>query len=183
MPGSDKLSAEIGGVKLIERVHAVLEGFCREVIIVGDSGNDAETPGALRVRDGRPGRQGPLAGLEAGLYAASGSVVFVAAGDMPFVSAELALRLRDLVAGEEEVRAAVPRYAGQVHPLCAAYEREVAKDVSVALDSGVRSMKEFLASLSRVEYVEGDLETFGDPEKFLMNVNSAGDLDRARSMV
>jgi molybdopterin-guanine dinucleotide biosynthesis protein A len=38
-----------------------------------------------------------------------------------------------------------------------------------------------LRTLDAVEYVERELRRFGDPELFLMNVNSPEDLDRARS--
>lgn len=183
LPNADKLSADVGGSRLVERVYATLGEFCRETIVVGEAGREAEIPDARRVRDFRSGRQGPLAGLEAGLSEASGSVAFVAAGDMPFVCARLALHLCELVAGGGDLRAAVPRYAGRAHPLCAAYEAGVSAEVSSALDGGVRSMKGFLASLSRVEYVERELERFGDPGKFLMNVNSPEDLELARSMV
>ncbi len=182
LPASDKLSLDVGGAKLIERTHRVLRGFCSEIIIVGDGGPDANLPETRRVPDSRSDRQGPLAGLEAGLRAASNEVVFAAAGDMPFLSPELAAHLCGLVESGS-LLAAVPKYGGMAHPLCAAYRREVVDDVSAALDGGVRSMKDFLAPLSgRVEYVEDSLNAFGDPDVFLMNVNSPEDLELARSL-
>lgn len=181
LPGADKLSLEVGGTKLIERAHHVLREFCPETIIVGDGGANASLPETRRLPDSRPGGQGPLAGLEAGLAAATNDVVFAAAGDMPFLSRELAAHLCDLV-GKKELSAAVPVYGGQIHPLCAAYRRGISDEISAALDGGVRSMKEFLSSLGRVEYVEAGLERFGDPDLFLMNVNSPKDLERARML-
>jgi molybdenum cofactor guanylyltransferase len=76
----------------------------------------------------------------------------------------------------------VPRYGGTAHPLCAAYDRRILPQVRSVLDGGVRSVREFLDSLDRVEYVEGELQQFGDPELLLMNVNSPKDLDRARAI-
>lgn len=182
LPGADKLSLDVGGAKLIERTHRALRVLCPEIIIVGDGGSEANLPETRRVRDSRPGRQGPLAGLEAGLRTASNDIVFAAAGDMPFLSPELAAYLCGLV-GAGSLLAAVPRYGGTAHPLCAAYRREVVEEISAALDGGVRSMKDFLASLpARVEYVEEGLDAFGDPGLFLMNVNSPEDLELARSL-
>jgi molybdenum cofactor guanylyltransferase len=166
-------------MKLLERVHGVLRDFCSEITVVGDGG--PELPGTRRVRDSRPGRQGPLAGLETGLRASTNAVVFAAAGDMPFLSRELAVRLCETVENGN-LLAAVPVYGGRAHPLCAAYSREIETEVSASLDGGERSMKGFLASLGRVEYVGDGLETFGDPDVFLMNVNSPRDLERARSL-
>jgi molybdopterin-guanine dinucleotide biosynthesis protein A len=179
LPEADKLSLDIGGAKLIERAHRALRTFCPEIIVVGDGGSDAELPETRRIRDSRSGRQGPLAGLEAGLSASSNDTAFAAAGDMPFLSPELAVHLCELVE-EKGLPAAVPVYGGTAHPLCAAYRRDVADEISAALDGGTRSMKEFLASLGQVEYVEYGLERFGDPGLFLMNVNSPEDLERAR---
>lgn len=181
LPGADKLSLDVGGMKLIERTHRVLRGFCPEIIVVGDGGADAKLPGSRRVPDSRPGGQGPLAGIEAGLRAASNGIVFVSAGDMPFLSPELAVHLCELVE-KEELSAAVPMFGGRTHPLCAVYRRGVVEDIASALDGGVRSMKGFLSSLGRVEYVEEKLERFGNPDLFLMNVNSPEDLERARRL-
>lgn len=181
VPGADKLALEVGGVKLIERVHHVLRGFCAEIFVVGDGGADANLPETRRIPDSRPGGQGPLAGIEAGFRASSNETVFVAAGDMPFLSAELAAHLCELVE-RHELSAAVPMYEGKFHPLFAAYHRDAADEISAALDGGSRSMKSFLASLGNVEYIEDGLGRFGDPELFLMNVNSPEDLERARGM-
>lgn len=181
LPGADKLSLDVGGAKLIERAHRVLRGFCPEIIVVGDGGPDVELPETRRIPDSRPDRQGPLAGLEAGLRTASNKIVFAAAGDMPFLSPKLAAHLCGLVESGS-LLAAVPKYGGTTHPLCAAYRREVVDGVSAALDGGIRSMKDFLASLGRVEYVENGLYTFGEPDIFLMNVNSPEDLELARSL-
>jgi molybdopterin-guanine dinucleotide biosynthesis protein A len=131
-----------------------------------------------RVPDLRPGR-GPLAGIEAGLEAACLPRVFVAAGDMPFVPDALIGFLLDRISGGAS--AAVPVYRGRSHPLCAAYDRRILSVVSSALDEGIGAVRTLLDILGNVEYVNEELLRFGDPELFLMNVNSPEDLDRART--
>ncbi|HEX2182643.1 MAG TPA: molybdenum cofactor guanylyltransferase [Rubrobacteraceae bacterium] len=175
--GRDKLTLEVGGVPLIRRVHAALSASCEDVILVGR--NTSPLEGVRLVPDKRVGRLGPLAGMEAGLAAARYRPVFVAAGDLPFLPTELVGYLLERLE-EPGACAVVPRHGGRTHPLCAAYDREVLPAVRSALDRGVRSVREFVGTLDGVEYVEGGLRRFGDPDLFLMNVNSPGDLARAR---
>ncbi|MGH3147532.1 MAG: molybdenum cofactor guanylyltransferase, partial [Rubrobacter sp.] len=85
--GTDKLSLEVGGFPLLDRVHDALRLGCREVIQVG--GETSQRGGVRLVATERPGSQGPLAGMEAGLAAASYPLVFVAAGDVPFLPGAL----------------------------------------------------------------------------------------------
>ncbi len=175
--GEDKLSLEVGGLPLLLRVHQALVIWCKEVLIVGEAGTSPQ--GARRISGERPGGQGPLAGLEAGLAAARAPLVFVAAGDMPFLPAALVGyllgRLERAGAG-----AVVPRYRGRTHPLCAAYDRALLPLVGSALDGGVRAVRAFLEGLDEVDYVGEELGRFGDPDLFLMNVNAPEDLERAR---
>ena len=75
--------------------------------------------------------------------------------------------------------AVAPRHRNRVHPLCAAYDREMLSRVRSALDEGVRAVREFLERVDHVEYV-GELRRFGDPDLFLMNINLPQDLYLAR---
>ncbi len=173
--GRDKLRLRVGDATLLDRVHHALSSSCEEVFIAG--ARDYAPAGTRRIPDLRPG-EGPLAGIEAGLLAARRRPVFVAAGDMPFLTGDLIGYLLRLLSGS--VPAVVPVLGGRPHPLCAAYGREVQTVVSVALDRGVRSVRELLGDLPGVRYVgEEELRCFGDPELLLTNVNSPQDLARA----
>ncbi len=177
--GRDKLPLKMGNATLIERVHDALASRCGETIVVGDEGY--APAGARRILDLRPG-EGPLAGVEAGLLAARHRAVFIAAGDMPFLTGDLVGYLLGLLS--DHVPAVVPVYEDRPHPLCAAYGRELRPAVSVALDEDVRSVRELLEGLPGVRYVgEGELRRFGDPNLLLTNVNSPEDLARAQDML
>jgi molybdenum cofactor guanylyltransferase len=178
--GRDKLLLEVGGVPLLRYVRDALSARCAEIVVVGSGGDSARLGDIRRISDERRGGLGPLAAMEAGIAAASNQLVFVAAGDMPFVSGDLVSYLLDRLE-TRGVFAVVPRHQGRTHPLCAAYDREVLPQVRLALDGGVRSVREFLGGVDSVEYVEEDLWRFGDPDHFLMNVNSPEDLERARA--
>jgi molybdopterin-guanine dinucleotide biosynthesis protein A len=178
--GCDKLLLKVDGVPLLRRVANALSARCAEIMVVGEGGAAARLEKVRRISGERPGHLGPLAGMEAGLAAASYRLVFVAAGDMPFVSADLAGYLLGRLE-RRGVSAVVPFRRGRIHPLCAAYDREILPRVGAALDGGVRSVRELLGGVDSVEYVESELGRFGDPDLFLMNVNSPEDLDRARA--
>jgi molybdopterin-guanine dinucleotide biosynthesis protein A len=178
--GRDKLPLKIGNATLLDRVHDALASRCKEIVIVGERGH---APAEVRrISDLRPGRQGPLAGIEAGLLAARYRPVFVAAGDMPFLTGELVEYLVGLLS--DDVPAVVPVLEGGLHPLCAAYGWEVRPAVSAELDGGLRSVRGLLEALPEVRYVgEVELRRFGDPNVLLANVNSPEDLARARAML
>jgi molybdopterin-guanine dinucleotide biosynthesis protein A len=175
--GREKLSIEVGGTPLIQHAQNALSGYCNEVLVVG--GGDFRLEGARYVAGERPGRQGPLAGIEAGLAAARFDHVFVAAGDMPFLTRSVVGYLLERLE-RGDTMAVVPRYGGRTHPLCAAYDRALCPLVGSALDGGVRAVHGFLEGTTGVEYVGEELRRFGDPDLLLMNVNSPADLDRAR---
>ena len=178
--GRDKLPMEVGGEPLVRRVAEALSRRCDEVILAGPGAGLAGEE-VLRVEDDRPG-EGPLAGMESGLCAARFPLVFVAAGDMPFVSSELISHLLDELV-RREVQAVVPLYGGRPHPLCAAYARAVLPRVRSDLDDGVRAVREFVGRLERVAHVEeAELRRFGEPDLLLLNVNSPEDLRRAREV-
>ena len=178
--GRDKLPLKVGDAALLDRVYNAIAACCEDVLIVG--AREHTHAGAHLIPDLRPCRQGPLAGIEAGLLAARHRHVFVTAGDMPFLTRGLIKYLLGLLS--DRARAVVPDIGGKLHPLCAAYERELRSEVSAALDRGVRSVSGLLECLSRVRYVgEEELRRFGDPKLLLMNVNSPGDLVWARAML
>lgn len=177
--GRDKLPLKVGGEPLVQRVADALSRRCDELILVGPGAGPAGD--FLRVEDDRPGL-GPLAGMESGLCAARFPLVFVAAGDMPFVGSELVWYLLDELV-RREVQAVVPLYGGRPHPLCAAYARAVLPHVRSALDDGVRAVREFVGRLERVAHVqEAELRRFGEPDLLLSNVNSPEDLRRVRGV-
>ena len=175
--GREKLSIEVADLTLIERVKNALTGPCREVLVVGEGG--IRLGGVRRVAGERPGKQGPLAAMEAGLAAANHHHVFVAAGDMPFLTRGLVGYLLERLE-RSGAPAVIPRYGGRIHPLCGAYARALSPQVGAALDAGARAVRTFLEGIEGIEYVGEELRRFGDPGLLLMNVNSPQDLERAR---
>jgi len=91
--GSDKLAADAGGRPLLHLAVEAVGGACLEVIVAISTTGAAPSLPRLSVpvrlvRDSLPDA-GPLAGLVAGLEAASEGLVLAVAGDMPSLEADL----------------------------------------------------------------------------------------------
>lgn len=124
-----------------------------------------------------PGAAGPLAGLAAGLAAASHPRAIVVACDMPFLNERLLAHLLDSV---QDCDAAVLLAGGVPQPLHAAYSRDCLPTVESLLRLGARSMRDLLPRL-RVKYVSERRCRELDPQGLsCFNLNTAEDLRLAR---
>ncbi len=144
--GRPKALLQVAGTTLIEFVAGRLEPEFAEVLI---SANEvAQVPPALaaraRIVHDLHLNAGPLAGIEAGLAAASRPALLAVACDMPFVSPALARRLVADCAGHD---AAVPVVDGRPEPVCAAYAASAAGPISAALAAGRLRARDVLGEL------------------------------------
>lgn len=167
--GRDKASLTWAGESLAVRAASLLAAVCEPVALVG-AWVGPPVAGARVLPDRRPG-EGPLAGLETALEAASGAAVLLLACDLPAVDASLLARLarcgpRFGAAGPE---ARVAAAGGRLQPLCALYSGSCAPIVRDALDRGERAVHRMLRAV-RVTPVEA-----GDR---LVNVNTPEDWER-----
>lgn len=203
--GRPKAFLEVDGREMLDRVLEAGLGACGEVVLVvgagpgpfGEalrrygweaSGADPTTfrrgDVALRlVRDRTPGL-GPVAGLAVGLAAARRPLCFAAACDLPFLEGSLAAgllaRLDDAHGGGEgaAARAVVPVADGRRQPLAAAYTAGCAAAARRCVETGDRSMDDFLARLDEVREVPA--AGLAGPAPAFFNVNRPDDLRAAR---
>ncbi len=127
------------------------------------------------VADARPGFEGPLAGLLAGLRAAPTPLVLSSPCDTPFLAADLAARLqaaREAQAAEIAVAVSVGAQ-GQRHPqpTFALVPRALAEDLEAALAAGERRVRAWYARHKTVEVPFHD-------ERAFYNANSLQELTR-----
>ncbi len=164
----NKAFLELGGKPLVERSLEVLKATFAEVII---SSNDPELYAAYKIRvvpDAEQGK-GPLAGLAAGLQAASWDTAFFVACDMPFIQPGL---MRYLWQWVDAYDAVVPTGLFGSHPLHAYYHRHCLVAIEKNLRAGHYKIIDFYPEC-QVKYVkEEDLVAFGDVAKILSNVNT-----------
>jgi molybdopterin-guanine dinucleotide biosynthesis protein A len=115
--GTDKLSLEVGGRTLLDRVLDACSG-ARTVAAVGPR---RPTRGEVSWCREEPPGGGPVAAIAAGLARSSAPVVVVLAGDLPFVTRPLVDRLVEAVSDGD---GAVLVDAGEHRqPLAGAYRR------------------------------------------------------------
>jgi molybdopterin-guanine dinucleotide biosynthesis protein A len=157
--GSPKALAPIDGETLAERAWRLLGECCYERLAVGKRADRLPLPFEL-VDDGTAVRA-PLAGLVAGLQAASADLCVVVPVDCPRLTADA---LRRLIHGCRSVDAAVP----QSGPLPGAYRRTALPSLERRLAAGELRIRDALAEL---DVAEVDL-----PDAVLVNVNTAGEL-------
>jgi molybdopterin-guanine dinucleotide biosynthesis protein A len=156
--GSPKALAELHGETLAARAWRILGDVCDERIAVGKAG-ELELPFPV-VDDGTDVRA-PLAGVVAGLRAASHDLTVTVPVDVPAITADaleaLASACRD---------AAVP----QTGPLPGAYRRSALPALERALAEGRLALRAVLDEL--------DVATVPLDEAVLTNVNTPDDLRR-----
>jgi molybdopterin-guanine dinucleotide biosynthesis protein A len=174
--GRDKASLTVGGVATATRVARVLTELCEDVLLVGKD-PPANAPGR-RVSD-PPGPPCPLRGIVAALGATEAERVLIVATDLPLVTPALLLAI--LAWPRAEV--VVPRPGGVPQPLCALYQREVAKRAASArLQTDRLAAKGLLAELQASYLEDTDLAEV-DPEGVaLANLNTPEDLARAEKL-
>jgi molybdopterin-guanine dinucleotide biosynthesis protein A len=122
---------------------------------------------------------GPLAGIAAGLAAATTPWLFVLAGDMPWVSRALIERI--LAHADDESDAAGIRIGSRPEPLCTALRTEVWRPIVTGrIAAGLLKASALLIDEQvRVRWIE-EVEVRGvDPElRSLHNVNTPSDISR-----
>ena len=170
--GYDKATLPAGDVTLIEHLARRLAPVVDEIIIAGGSVR-APLEGARVVPDPQPGL-GPLAGLLAGLTAATERHVWVVGCDLPDVEPALGGLLR-VLAGDHE--AVVPRPEEEPEGVCALYLRELAPRIEALLAAGERSIRALL-DRSIVRYVAANELRAVDPElRSFRNINTPTDYE------
>jgi molybdenum cofactor guanylyltransferase len=159
--GSPKALARLGDGTLAEHAWRTLAQCCDERLAVGKRGDGLELPFEL-VDDGTETRA-PLAGIVAGLRAASHDRAVVLPVDTPLVTPDLLRALGD-VGGEATVT--------QTGPLPAAFARSALPVLERRLAAGRLALHDALDELDTVQ-VEVDAA-------LLANVNTPDELRRLR---
>jgi FdhD protein len=151
--GSDKRVVSLAGRTLLRRAVDAVGAVTDEVLVAVAPDRPlpvaADLPAVREVTDA-PGYAGPLAGLVAGLEAARYEVVVVLGGDHAWADPATLAALRDAVAGDAGIDAAVLEVDGRRQPLAAAYRRRVAATARTRLDAGDARAVALLDALTTV---------------------------------
>jgi molybdopterin-guanine dinucleotide biosynthesis protein A len=174
--GRHKAFLEVGGRPIAAATVELFAELFPETLVATDRPEPWARLGVRCVSDPVP-NAGPLAGLVAGLEAATRPLVFTAAGDMPSLSGAV---IEDLVQRARLLpgRAIVPRAGGRAQVLHAVYPASLAVAARRALLAGTRRLTDLLAATT-VTWVEAaDLATLPGASATFSDVDTPEDLRR-----
>src|SRR3954467_6801521 len=175
--GTNKALLTIDGKTVIERIVDQLDQIVDEIIVVTNHFQDYEFLQLPMVED-KWKEMGPLAGIEAGLNASKTERNLIVACDMPFISIQLGTYLLSCL---KDYQAAVPEISGQLHPLFAAYRKEVCGTVTQSLEQNQLRIRHLLHSIHVKIVKEELLQSLGLPneEIYFFNMNGRDEYDKA----
>ena len=169
--GRDKAFLELDGRPLIQIVVERMQSVCAEVLIVSGDREPYTALGVSVIEDHFPD-VGVLAGLHAGLYAASYELSLAVGCDMPFIKPVL---LQAFAAWAVDHDVALLRRGEHVEPLHAAYRRTCVPAMERAIRAGKRRIVSFFPDV-RVRYVTPqDVKPFDAHLTAFRNVNTPQD--------
>jgi molybdopterin-guanine dinucleotide biosynthesis protein A len=172
--GGSKATVELGGRPLISYPLSAVAAVLDDVVVLAKADTPLPSlPGATVWIEPDP-RHHPLVGILQALDLAGGRPVLVCAGDLPFVTPELVLRLTDEYSGFAP--AVIAAAGGKPQPLLGCYQPEAHQRLSAPpVDGSVRL-------LERVESIGPRLLEVDDPDE-LFNVNAPEDLLQAAAIL
>jgi len=171
MGGVDKGLQVLRGKPMIEHVIARLAPQVDEIVINANQNLERYAAFGHRVVSDRIGGfAGPLAGLHAGLGAASHPLAVTVPCDSPFLPSDLVARLRQHLGSND---LAVAKTGDQPHPVFALVRLSVTENLHAFLAGGGRKIDAWYAALRVVEV------QFDDEADAFRNINTLDELGRA----
>ena len=168
MGGVDKGLQLLNGRPMIAHVIERLAPQVEDIVINANQNREAYAAfGHPVVPDAIEGYAGPLAGLHAGLQAATQPLVVTAPCDSPFLPADLVARLASAL-GDNDL--AVAKTGAQAHQVFALVRRTLLAHLAAYLAGGGRKIDAWYASLNVVEVA------FDDEADAFSNINTREEL-------
>ena len=176
--GGGKPLRILGERTLLARALEAAKAWSDDVAVsIRDPGQVGDLAVPALVDDSRVA--GPVAGLAAALRHTrerSKPFLLTIPCDMPFLPADLVLRLADAVG--DDVSAALASSGGHLHPVCALWRSSALDQLPDFLDSGGRSLKGFAehVGFTAIAWPSVAIDPF-------FNINSEDELGRAEAML
>ena len=175
----DKGLQMLHGKPMVEHVLERLGPQVDALIINANQNADAYAEladpfGARVVPDRLGGFAGPLAGLQAGLFAATTPLVVTVPCDSPFLPRDLVARLREAME-ENAAQLAVAKTFDQPHPVFALVRTDVRDNLNEFLVGGGRKIDAWYRALTVVEV------QFDDEAEAFENINTRDELSAFES--
>lgn len=176
--GRDKLAEPVDGRPLLDHAIEAVGPLGSEILVVAAPGAAPRLPpGATLIHDLVP-FEGPLAGLLAGLRAASEPVVLVVGGDMPSLAGPvLEAMLKELET--PAIDAVVLEHDGRPRPLPLVVRREPALAATQGLiERGERRLRALPEVLATHTLAEAKWRTLDPDARTVRDIDRPSDLDK-----
>jgi len=171
MGGVDKGLQPLRGKPMAAWAIARLKPQVDEIIINANQNREIYAAFGYRVvADEIGGFAGPLAGLHAGLAAATYPLAASVPCDSPFLPADLVIRLQNALQGND---LAVAKTGDQAHPVFVLLKTSLKRNLEEFLNGGGRKIDAWYASLKVVEV------NFDDEADAFRNINTREELKDA----
>ncbi len=172
MHGQDKGLVECAGRPLIRYAIDILKPVCGVIYINANRSLDQYRQfGLPTIQDTTSTFDGPLAGILAGLNAASTPYLVVIPCDCPKLEPKMLKRLVDTLTSEN-AEISIPHDGRRAHPVIMALRTHLASSLTAQLAAGERKIDRWTQKHQCVQ-----IDCSGNPMQFL-NVNSPEDLRR-----
>jgi molybdopterin-guanine dinucleotide biosynthesis protein A len=170
MGGADKGLIPFQGKPLVAHVLERLRPQADEILLNANRELNAYAAFGYRViPDAIGGFAGPLAGLHAGMMAATHELVVTAPCDSPFLPRDLVARLSAAL-HTQNTDLAVAKTGDQPHPVFCLCRRALLPDLTRFLQNGGRKIDAWYAALDTVEVA------FDDETEAFANINTLEEL-------
>lgn len=178
MGGINKALLEIGGQSIVERVRAALAAVIQDIAIITNTPEDFRFLGLPMFGD-LIQDCGSIGGLFTGLYQCSTSHGFFVGCDMPFLNEEVIAHMVRLIAHHDVI---IPRIEGRLEPLHAIYSRRCLPYVRELILNEDLAIINLFPKVKLLEVPQADLAVFDPDFRFIMNINTREDFEKARRM-
>jgi molybdopterin-guanine dinucleotide biosynthesis protein A len=170
MGGVDKGLQPLHGKPMVQHVLERLAPQVAEIVINANQNASSYAKfGYPIVADNIPGFAGPLAGLHAGMKAATHPLVITVPCDSPFLPLDLVSRLGNQLGNLD---LAVAKTGDQPHPVFSLMKKDLLKNLETFLVQGGRKIDAWYGSLKFVEV------QFDDEADAFRNINTLEELGR-----
>ncbi len=177
MNGQDKGLINLAGKPMIEYVIETIGPQVDELLINANRSHDFYKKYGLRViQDKTKDFSGPLAGIAAGIEAATTDLVLTVPCDSPSIPTDLASRLRQILI-EKQAMVAVAHDGKRMQSVFALFRREILQNVYSYLDSGERKLQFWM------ERQQPALVDFSDHPEVFTNINTPEELRRVEQIM
>ncbi len=177
--GINKSLLKINETTIIENTTNISQSLFNETIIITNKPEDYNFLKNINTHSDIITDKGPLGGIYTSLYYSINDIVFVLAGDMPFIDKEIITTIVDYYYKIGKPDILIPRFKSGIEPLHAIYNKSILPKLKLFLENTQSlSIRSFFNKVD-TKYLQ--LNDTVDNKNAFTNINSKDDFNNASS--